>query len=58
MHEDLSGATVEPAVLGLQDRDVVGAGQGLELPAVLGPRFNLPGDEIDPELRQHLAHRG
>ena len=45
----------EAAVLGLESRDPVAAGGGLERGALLGPGLDLARDEVDPELGEDLA---
>ena len=48
----------EAAVLGLEHGDLVGACDRPASPwRSLGPRLDLSGDEVEPELRQHLPHR-
>jgi hypothetical protein len=58
VREDLSRTTVKPSVLRPQDGDLVGTSESLELAPLVRPRLDLPCDEIDPQLRQHLAHGG
>ena len=56
--EDLARPVDEAAVLGLERRDLVLPREVAQVLAVLRPRFDLPRDEVDPELGQDLAHRG
>jgi hypothetical protein len=58
VREDLARAAIEVAVFRLQDRGLVGAGDGPQLVSLLRPRLDLSRDEVSSELRQDLAHRG
>src|SRR5215212_2438132 len=55
--EDGARAAEETAVLGLERRDLIAAGAVAQPAALVRPRLDLPRDEADVELRQHLAHR-
>jgi hypothetical protein len=52
---DRARSAEEAAVFGLEGRDPVAAGGGLEGDSLFGPRLDLARDEVEPELREDLA---
>ena len=54
--EDLARPAVDAAVVADEHGDRVGAGERLQPLALLRPGLDLPGDEVDAQLGQHLAH--
>jgi hypothetical protein len=57
VREDRARPTEEPAVLRLQDRDLVCPCDLAQLGTLAGPRLDLARDEIEPQLCQDLPHR-
>ncbi len=57
VREDLARTAEEPAVLGLQDGNLVRVGNGSQLGSILWPRLDLPGYEVESELGQDLPYR-
>src|SRR5262249_37287307 len=55
VREDLAGAAEDAAVLGHEDGGPVAPGDVTEPLALVRPGLDLAGDEVDPELGQHLA---
>jgi hypothetical protein len=55
--EDAARADEEASVLALEHGYLIGAGEILEPMPLARPRLDLPRDEVEPELRQDLAHR-
>jgi hypothetical protein len=54
VREDLAGAAEDPTVLDLQHRSQIAPGGVPKALALIGPRFDLTRDVVDPELGQHL----
>ena len=55
---DRASALEEEAVLGLEGRDLVGAGESAQAGTLLGPGLDLARDEVEAELGEDLTDGG